>query len=229
MTNNVRYDVLKLQSAVLLLAHGTCNKEEISALYLTRVESEHSEDIALEKLTQALRTGSITATGLLGQKPKLPIRDRWETQQFSGFSKVRTSIPKESWEEVRINNARNDFSEMWVRTPNGQYNSVFLSRIDFEKTFNQKIIYPGEKDPCGDTTYEGAYVPPYIGLMLNAIEHFNISETNQPLLETLIHWFQEQTIEGQKISENEAKKLASFVRLPSSKKGGNRPWNNQSK
>lgn len=66
------------------------------------------------------------------------------------------------------------------------------------------------------------YSTPYIDLMYSAIEKFNISNDNQEKHDVLVEWFKLQIVDGTKVSENEAKKLASFVRLPSSKKGGNK-------
>ena len=37
-------------------------------------------------------------------------------------------------------------------------------------------------------------------------------------------WFREQTIDHQPLSENFARHLATFVRLPESQRGGNRKW-----
>jgi hypothetical protein len=68
------------------------------------------------------------------------------------------------------------------------------------------------------------YSTPYINLMWSAIDHFGISNENQPIKDNLVEWFRSQEIAGQKISKSTAEYLASFVRLPASRLGGNRPW-----
>lgn len=92
--------------------------------------------------------------------------------------------------------------------------------------FNGSIISDAEnKKDNVDAEFENdTYIPPYLKLMHKAIKHFKITDYNQPLLDTLIEWFKTHEIGGKKISENEAKKLASFVRLPSFQKGGNRAF-----
>lgn len=67
------------------------------------------------------------------------------------------------------------------------------------------------------------YSTPYLDLMRTAIQHFGITEQNQEKAEILTAWFETQNIAGEPVSNNEAKKLASFIRLPASKKGGNKP------
>jgi len=68
------------------------------------------------------------------------------------------------------------------------------------------------------------YSTPYIDLMWLAIDEFKISPQNQPIKDNLVEWFLNQEIAGQKISQATANYLASFVRLPESRTGGNRPW-----
>jgi hypothetical protein len=60
--------------------------------------------------------------------------------------------------------------------------------------------------------------------MRRAIDELRISATSQPKKETVMAWFREQTIDHQPISENFARHLATFVRLPESQRGGNRKW-----
>ena len=47
---------------------------------------------------------------------------------------------------------------------------------------------------------------------------------SQPKKETVVAWFREQTADRQAISDNFARHLATFVRLPESQRGGNRKW-----
>jgi hypothetical protein len=68
------------------------------------------------------------------------------------------------------------------------------------------------------------YSTPYIDLMWQAIDHFKISNDNQPIKDILVDWFLAQEIAGQSVSRATAEYLVSFVRLPISRLGGNRPW-----
>lgn len=68
-----------------------------------------------------------------------------------------------------------------------------------------------------------AYSSPYIELMQEAIQCFGISESNQPKKDLeLVPWFEEQSSETLRISNNMAKMMATFVRLPESQIGGNK-------
>lgn len=69
---------------------------------------------------------------------------------------------------------------------------------------------------------ELGYTTPYLHLMICAIKEFSISDENQPLKKHLEEWLLKQEIDGYKCTPKEADKLASFVRMPASKAGGNR-------
>lgn len=63
------------------------------------------------------------------------------------------------------------------------------------------------------------YISPYMALMFESIKHLKISDSNQLKKEEIKSWFLGKKIHDHVISDNEAGKLASFVRWPS--KGGN--------
>lgn len=77
-----------------------------------------------------------------------------------------------------------------------------------------------ETGPLSNTTY----ISPYIQLMLRAISELKISKEDQRKVEELQEWFMNQEIDGHKITQNESKSLATFIRLPSSRIGGNKKF-----
>jgi hypothetical protein len=89
-------------------------------------------------------------------------------------------------------------------------------------------IWPPRSEPeVVPPTGPGAsarYTTPYLDLMQRAIDELRISATSQPKKETVVAWFREQTVDHQPISDNFARHLATFVRLPESQRGGNRKW-----
>lgn len=225
MTKHVNEQFLSLYDCIQLIAHKSCNKKDIGKMYLTGAEEDHAEKMAIGTLVEILKQGKVIATGLKAEKKRKPYTEKWQSQQYSGLSKERTVIDPVAWNEVKIHRPNYQLGEMWVRFPNAQYESVFLPTEQFEDCFDCKINFGKDnKNNPEQNQHMRNYVPPYMLVMFNAIEHFKITNENQPLVETLIEWFRAQKIDGQKISENEAKKLASFVRLPASKKGGNKPW-----
>ncbi len=58
--------------------------------------------------------------------------------------------------------------------------------------------------------------------MQAAIATFKLSDRGQTKKENLVAWFLEQEIDGEPVSENLAKAMATLIRLPSSHRGGSR-------
>jgi hypothetical protein len=63
------------------------------------------------------------------------------------------------------------------------------------------------------------YTPPFMKLMFEAIEHFEIPN-KMPKAETLQEWFKEQQVGGRDVSKVMANYLATFVRPPEAMRGG---------
>ena len=69
------------------------------------------------------------------------------------------------------------------------------------------------------------YTTPYLDLIDRAIAENGIDDLDQSKKEVLVDWFKAQDIEGEPLSDNIAKALATIVRLPSSQRGGGkRSW-----
>ena len=64
------------------------------------------------------------------------------------------------------------------------------------------------------------YISPYMSLMFEAIKELKITESNQLKKAEIKSWFLGKKLNDHVITDNEAEKLASFVRLPT--KGGNK-------
>lgn len=71
-----------------------------------------------------------------------------------------------------------------------------------------------------------SYISPYMRLMKEAIDALLITEENMPLKKEIVDWLEKQTLDsGEKLSNREAESLATFIRTPSAKIGGNRKFN----
>jgi len=80
-------------------------------------------------------------------------------------------------------------------------------------------IWPEPKaDPL--PTAPSLYRTPYLDLLERAITEWRITEDHQPKKDNLLDWFMEQTVEGEKLSENLASAMATLVRMPASQRGG---------
>ena len=85
-------------------------------------------------------------------------------------------------------------------------------------------LWPEQAEPDTAASTLDTYTTPYLDLMRRAIVELRISAHSQPKKDTVVAWFREQTIDHQPLSENFARHLATFVRLPESQRGGNRKW-----
>ncbi len=79
---------------------------------------------------------------------------------------------------------------------------------------------PGGQMPVKPYDY---YISPYIHLMLEAAEYFDIDESDPPYKDSVREWVAEQAKKkGLKLSKSNVEDMATFIRTPESRKGGNR-------
>jgi hypothetical protein len=163
----------------------------------------------------------IRATGRLSETKKGPVK-RWQVQQYKQHSKVRSYIDTEFWSTAVIIKAY--FGFQTARADGREYTDILLVLEDCVKHLGADVA-AHDRDLEPERRSEPTnYSTPYIELMWQAIDHFKISGENQPIKDTLVEWFRSKEIAGQKVSKATAEYLASFVRLPESRLGGNRPW-----
>ena len=85
------------------------------------------------------------------------------------------------------------------------------------------IVVRVEAGGQSQPTTDGAYVSPYIQLMLDAVRRFEINEKNWPKKEELEEHFRAQKLpDGTPISANQARYLATFCRPLAAMSGGNK-------
>jgi hypothetical protein len=207
----VRYEV----------AHGTHDCRTIEDKYYSTAEREYAEELALAKIMELLRLGHIRATGRVSETKKGSAA-RWQAQQYKRHSKVRSYIDTEFWHAAVF--AKYGFST--ARINGREYADIMLVFEDCAQHLADDVR---AHDDIVDSDLRrndpvSSYSTPYIELMWQAIDHFRISNENQPIKDNLVEWFLSKEIAGQKISRATAEYLASFVRLPTSRLGGNRPW-----
>jgi hypothetical protein len=96
------------------------------------------------------------------------------------------------------------------------WQSITINTKDLMKSFPHAVRDSIQIDEAGD------YTPPFLTLMHQAIEHFQITASNQVGTKLLIPWFEEKLKGlGELATNNKAKMMATFVRNPESQKGGN--------
>ena len=132
-------------------------------------------------------------------------------------SSRHTAIPIEAWHEGRYD-WRNDTLEV----ADGQYVDIQLLKILVEALWPD-LDKPMSMSPTR-TPQHAAYTTPYLQLMLQAIDNFQIGASNRPKKDVLVEWFRNRTVGGQPVSAIMANYLATFIRQPETQKGGNRKW-----
>jgi hypothetical protein len=203
------------------VAHGSEDYRVIASKYHSIPEREHAEELALNRITELLRSGLIRATGRKSEV-RQGNADRWQVQRYKQHSKIREYIDRAFWgQAVFIKSARLNTA----RTENAEYTDIRLVFEDCRSHLAEDVAAHKTTEAVneGDSPTSD-YSTPYIDLMWRAIDEFEISSENQPIKDNLVDWFLDQEIAGQKISRATANYLASFVRLPESRTGGNRPW-----
>jgi hypothetical protein len=204
-----------------LIAHGSDDYNVIASKYHSNPEREHADELALNRIIELLRSGLIRATGRRSDI-RQGSSERWQAQRYKQHSKIREYIAKAFWNQViflksiHLNTARSKDEE---------YTDIRLVFDDCRNQLAEDVAAHADVNAANEPeTLVSEYSTPYIDLMWRAIDEFNISAENQPIKDNLVEWFLDQEIAGQKISQVTANYLASFVRLPESRTGGNRPW-----
>jgi hypothetical protein len=202
------------------VAHGTGDSRQWN--YHSAAEREYAEELANEKVMGLIRQGHIRTTGRLSEIKKGPA-SRWQAQQYKQHSKMRSYIEADFWHTAAIVKSHIGFNS--ARVEGREYTDILLVFDDCVKQLADEVAAHAKGgDVDEESVAQSDYSTPYIDLMWAAIDHFKISNENQPIKETLVEWFLSQEIAGQKVSRATAEYLASFVRLPTSRLGGNRPW-----
>lgn len=206
-----------------VVAHGTDDSQAIAAKYHSTAEREHADQLALNRIIELLRGGLIRATGRVSQI-RQGNAERWQVQRYKQHSRIREYIDQKFWEQAVF--IKSSYLHMnTARAEDREYVDVRFVLDDCRDQLAEDIAAHRTSDREYETDVsESEYSTPYINLMWRAIDEFKISAENQPIKDNLVQWFLTQEIAGQKISQATANYLASFVRLPESRTGGNRPW-----
>jgi hypothetical protein len=160
-----------------------------------------------------LRDGDLHATGRFSDTRT----QSWEPDphRWVMHSGRQTEIPSEHWRTGRYHwNADSlDLLE-------AQYIEIQVPQCMIVEIWPPKLT---ASDDASDISAR-RYTTPYLDLMRRAIMELPISASSQPKKETVVAWFREQIIDHRPVSDNFARYLATFVRLPEAQRGGNRRW-----
>lgn len=104
-------------------------------------------------------------------------------------------------------------------------NYIFINKAQFESILDDKPIVVNSKDDIPDTASSHKYTPPYIEFMLKASKDLNLSHDKKANLEDIISWLNDNwpaNLDGK--SDVLIKYMATLLRRPEDKKGGNSSW-----
>lgn len=166
------------------------------------------------QLWQALRQGSLHAQGRLSnnRNPVFPDRD---AREWIFHSSQLVWIPPEHWISGVLHMDDGSLPER-LELQDGEYIDIQVPRFMVEAIWTlppQRPIEPTE------------YTTPYLELIKLAISENRITDMDQSKKEALVDWFMDQHIEGEPLSANLAKAMATIIRMPSSQRGGSkRSW-----
>ena len=169
---------------------------------------------ASRQLWQALRQGSVHAQGRYSnsRNPVFPDRD---AREWIFHSSQLVWIPPEHWISGVLHVDDGSLPER-LELQDGEYIDIQMPRFMVAAIWTLPPLRPIEPTD---------YTTPYLELIKRAISENRIDEMDQSKKEALVAWFMDQDVEGEPLSENLAKAMATIVRLPSSQRGGSkRSW-----
>lgn len=169
---------------------------------------------ASRQLWQALRQGSLHAQARLSQH-RNPAFPDYDAREWIFHTSNLVWIPPEHWISGLLHNEDVGLPER-LELPDGEYIDIQVPRFMVEAIWT--LPPPKQLEPSDYTT-------PYLELIRAAIAEFQITEGEQSKKECLVDWFKEQQVEGEPVSDNLAKAMATIMRLPASQRGGGkRSW-----
>jgi hypothetical protein len=164
-----------------------------------------SRNHARHEIMIALRDGDLHATGRMSTERVAPWAQGSIWPLHSGH---HSPITPEHWRGGGM-----DWHQGTLTSADSQFIDIRIPRFVVLAIWPEQVA---ELLPAAP----GAYRTPYLDLLDRAIAEWRITEENQPKKDNLLDWFLEQTVEGEKLSENLASAMATLVRMPASQRGG---------
>ena len=169
---------------------------------------------AIASLKLALHQGEIHATGILNEseKPRKNLVKRIQATEITTNDKFKLRVP-ENIITIPISDSETK-----------EYRNVEIPFVELQKVFPvQKVEQPA---PTPAINAKTGYTTPYLEIMHEVIAELGITDTNQ-LTTKVIKPFVAQKLEARGIYTGRlASLMTTAIRLPESKKGGNKPYKN---
>lgn len=113
----------------------------------------------------------------------------------------------------------NDYSSSGYH---GQY--IYVDKIQFRDFLEDKPVQ-GDNCVSQESSVNLDYIPPYVKLMLDAVLALELTSEKRIYKETIVRWLKDNwpdDLDGK--SDRMIQSMATMLRSPEHKKGGNTPW-----
>ena len=137
----------------------------------------------------------------------------WELRKYKNHAASWTPIDGYLWTGKGLNLALQN-----LRYDGGEYIDLRFSTKDVMYNF------PPQNHTMPVLANQNDYLSPYMQIMLQAIQILDLRHNQQSKKNVLVDWFMTQEVNGQKLTRNMAKMMATLVRLPEAQRGGNSKW-----
>jgi hypothetical protein len=174
---------------------------------------DYYERLGTDEVLLALRDGDLIATGRFSSE----LNPQWpgENEKWIFHAGQAKPIDPSEWRSGRLT-CESSGNSYVLTLKEGEYVDITLPAF-----FVQAIWTLPPPKPVEPTDY----TTPYLDLIQRAIAENRIDDCDQSKKEVLVDWFMDQDIEGEPVSGNLAKAMATIIRLPSSQRGGGkRSW-----
>lgn len=198
-----------------LFPNHTSNKDSRNELFYHLIKG-NLEAIGEECLIKVVR---ISDDGFPYEEPRI-IKKHVKFYEKTEINRAAWSVEDYFWDSDALLPVSSDiFDEDNYSITKKGYTCILISTEDllclFPMSGKELILASGSR--------KHSYTTPFIKLMQEAIEHFQITEKKQVGTKVLIPWFEERLRAlGEDAPNNKAKMMATFVRSPEAQKGGNK-------
>lgn len=137
----------------------------------------------------------------------------WELRKYKNHASHWTAIDANLWTAKGIS-----MTQQNLRFDGGEYIDLRFCTKDVLYNF------PPQNNAIPVLANQNDYLSPYMKIMLQAIQILDLRHNQQSKKNVLVDWFMTQEVNGQKLTRNMSKMMATLVRLPEAQRGGNSKW-----
>ncbi len=152
-----------------------------------------------------------------------------EVFSISSFDGAKKAIKRDY---LRSRRAAHNFSIGFIpfsdgfRTSKEDGNFIFINKTQFEDIMSDRQIVSHSVNSVDKNMLSDKYIPPYIEFILQASDALEMSSEKRLNINIIKHWLRDNwpsELDGK--SDRSIQSMATLLRRPEDKKGGNTSWN----